>query len=680
MGLTFHSFKFSFTTTILLFINLLAIYLCKIEFDFNSKDFKYSIYFSDIDPLSSLDYEREMERPHKINMMIMKLEMTDPYKESFDNKFNYYQHQKKSKTFLNLKLAKSFYDINFCVDEIDSPNKNQIFKDLYGMKSNKKNIKLVDFSHKDFINVLKKNDFCEIDPISYNDGKRASRYNKNANAPEIENDEDLNNEINREFEKCYTKFEFLNDDSPRFNMAKSENFNLIKILNKTNLYQKENFENSQIFDDYLNIKLGLLLSNTKKFINQLIKWEDQNIIIELNFKFDNSNLNEFLGEAEENYKSSNLNKLILDNIYVYLNKMPKLELSPEIINLINSENNFAYDENSVSKNNFSNKDSYISLIQTHKHFENIFIDYKLLNKQVRFSKSFLDTKKPKLTMKSLDAHKNKTNPIIKSFSTLQRESIFHNRLSLEVDLEMRNNEIFDSNRNNKICILVYQHLTEDTFIEKNELKSHLNTLFPDSEKYFFFSEEIDQEVSSDISKQYFTSFAICSNIESFRNKYLEDNKKEKTELKSKNFELSFPIHFRYQPPLYQAYHQEVFLNLPFVDIIIQEDRFFSIEKSLMIGKIFNENYDLRKALNYKNNRKQILNSRKIFHQEIIYRIKYLNELENVFQNLAKIRHFIPAGRMEHLYYVIILTFIITLIGFFIIVFGIINNKIKEKIN
>lgn len=679
MGFTIHSFKLH-CFMIIIIINLIINNLCKNEFDFNSKDFKYSIYFSDIDPLSSLDFEKEMERPHKIERMIFKIEKTDPYKESFDNKFDYFQNQKKSKTFLNLKLSKSFYDVNFCIDEIDSSNKNQIFKDLYSIKSNKKNIKLVDFSHKEFINVLRKNDFSEIDPIAYNEGKKASRYNNNVNTQEIENYEDYNNEIKREFEKCYRKFEFLNEDSPRFNMLKSENFNLIKILNQTSLQQKENLESSHILDGFINVKFSQLLLNTKKFINQLIKWEDQNMIVELNFIFDNSNLNEFLGEAEESNQSTDLNKLKIDKVFVYFNKIPKLDLSPEIINLINSENSFAYEENLLSKNKFNINDSYVSLIQTHKHFENIFIDYKLLNKQVRFSKTFLGTKKPKLSTKSLDADKNKTNPNIKSFSTLQRESIFHNRLNIELDLESKKNEINDSNKNNRICVLVYQHLTEDIYIEKNELKSHLHSLIPENQKFYFFSDEIDQEVSSDISKQYFTSFAICSSIESFRDKYLADSKKLTSENQASKVELSYPIHFRYQPPLYQTYHQEVFLNLPSVDIIIQEDRMFSIEKNLMNSNIFNENIDLKKALNYKNNRKQILNSRKLFHQEIIYRLKYLNEFENVFQNLAKVRHFIPVGRIEHLYYVMITTFIITLIGFFIIVFGIINNKIKEKIN
>jgi hypothetical protein len=670
-------------TNILIFIiiKLITNIISKNDFEFNSKDFVYSIYFSDIDLLSSLDFEKEMDRPHKIDMMILKIEKNDPIKESFDNKFNYYQHQKKSKTFLNLKLAKNYYDINFCVDEIDSSNKNQIFKDLFSMKSNKKKIKLVDFSHKDFINILKKNDFSIIDPIAYNDEKKASRYDKNINTQDTENDEDHTNQIEREFEKCFKKFEFLNDDSPRFNIQKSENFNLIKILNQTTLLQKDNLDYNHIFDDYVNLKLGNLLSKTKMFINQMINSDDQNIMIEINFKFDNNNLNEFLGETEESIESKDLNKFNLDKIFVYFREMPKLHLTPEVINLINSENKSALDENSISKNKFNNKDHYISLIQTHKNFENIFVDYKLLNKQVKYSKSFLDTKKPKLSTKSPVAHNNKTNPMIRSFSTLQRESLFHNRLNFEVNLDLYKNEINNSNNNNKICILVYHLLTEDTYIEKNELKSHLNSLFTDHEIYYIFSNEIDQEVSSDISKQYFMSFAICSSIESFSKKYTKENPQKTPIIKnSQLLEISYPIHFRYQPPVYSTYYQEVFLNLPSVDIIIQEDQKFSLEKSLINSKFFYENIDFRKTLSYKNNRKQILNSRKLFHLEIIYRLKYLNEKEKMFQNLFKIRHFIPVGRMEHLYYVMIITFIIALIGFFIIVFGIINNKIKEKIN
>jgi len=121
------------------------------------------------------------------------------------------------------------------------------------------------------------------------------------------------------------------------------------------------------------------------------------------------------------------------------------------------------------------------------------------------------------------------------------------------------------------------------------------------------------------------------------------------------------------------------LNLPLIEVIIQEDQFFSIEKSLINNRIFEEKINLKKALNYKSNRKQIKDYRKIFTDEIRNRLTLINDYKLIFDNLTKIRHFIPAGKMEHLYLVISMTFIVTLIGFCIIVFGIINNKIKEKI-
>jgi len=671
---------------IILILNIISKFACK--YDLNSsilKDFRNSIYFSDIDPLSSLDFEREMDRPHKVDLMILKMEKMDKNemkKDGFDNKLDFFQLQKKSKTFLNVKLSKNFYDVNFCIDEIDSPNKNQIFKEMYNIKPKKKS-KLSDFSHKDIISLLEKNDFTIIDPKSYNEGKRSSRYNNNQNLKEAEvEDEEFNFEIKREFEKCYKKFEFLNKDSPRFKMKKTENFNLIKILNQT--YYKVDSESNynHILDDYLNVKLFDLLINIKNYVNDIIKWENENVIVELNFIFENRNLNDFLSdisdEVMKDKKIDNLNKLSLEKIFVYFMKMPNLELSSEIINQINSENSISAYEESFYSNTKNNKDYYISLIQTYKNFENIFIDYKFLNKQIKYTKSYLDTKKHKITTKSLELRLNKTNPMIKSFSTLQRESIFHNRVNFIIDLEKTKNEILTSNKNNKICFLIYQHLTEDTFIEKNEFKSHINKLFYEYEKFYFFSDEIDQEISSDISKQYFASFAICTSIEFFRNKFYDEKIKENSE--NNILEVSFPIHFRYQPPIYYTSHQEVFLNLPLIEITIQEDQIYSLEKSLLNNNILNENYDIKRALNYKNNRKQIKDLRKIFNEEIIQRIRLINEYKNMFNNLTKIRHFIPVGKMEHLYYVMAGTFIVTIIGFFIIVFGIINNKIKEKIN
>jgi len=656
-------------------------------FDFNSKEFKKSIYFSDIDPLSSLEFTREIEKPHKIDLMILKIERlpkNELQKDNFDNRFDYFQNERKSKTFLNLKLSKNFYDVNLCIDEIDSPNKNQIFKEIYNLKPNKK-YKLIDYSHTDIINILHKNDFTEINPKLYNDDKIAKRYNNiNYDIKNQENDEDNSNEIKREFEKCFKKFEFLNNDSPRYLMHKSENFNLMKILNQTNINIDNVFESNHILDNYLDIKLGNLITVIKNYVNDFIKWENNNVIIELNFIFENSNLNDFVNEENENASNiENFNKFVLNNIFVYFMQMPKLELTPELITLINNNNQISAYEDKLKQFNKNNidKDHYISLIRTHDRFENIFIDYKYLNKQIKFSKNFLDSKKSKINTKDLNDEKNKTNPLIKSFSTLQRESIFHNRLNFKLNLDKNEKEIINSNKNNKICLLIYQHLTEDTYIEKNEFKLHLNKIFIEYETQYFFSDEIDQEISSDISKQYFASFAICSSIEFFRNKFFEDKilyKSEKKQL-NKELEISFPIHFRYQPPIYNTYHQEVFLNLPLIEVIIQEDQFFSIEKSLINNRIFEEKINLKKALNYKSNRKQIKDYRKIFTDEIRNRLTLINDYKLIFDNLTKIRHFIPAGKMEHLYLVISMTFIVTLIGFCIIVFGIINNKIKEKI-
>ena len=600
----------------------------------NLKNFKNSIYFSDIDPLSSLDFDQEIERPHKIDLMILKLENEQESQSQPD------EETIESKTYLNLKLSKNFYDVNFCIDEIDSPNKNYLTKKLNKITKNKQ--KLTDDSYTELIQNFKKFDFAEIEPKDYNIKKNKENYSKTSNDESFSDENDLNTE----FEKCYKKFEYLNNDSPRFNFAKSENFNFIKIINQTNVKHENEIEHFHFLDDFTDIKFGDSLLKIKNYVNNIIKWVDEKILLELNFKYEKKN-----------------KRFLLSNIFVIFFKMFQLELSEVDINLINSYNGKNLNLNSANNNII--KDNYLSLIQNNQIFDNIFIDYKFLNKQIKFSKNYLNSNKNKISIKNFF----KNNTIIKSFSTLQSESIFHNKIKLIIDIKKYKDLILKTNMNNLICFIFYHHITEDNYIEKNEFRGYLDKFYPEYEKNYFFSDDIDQEISSDISKQYFVSFSLCNKKDFFKNINNE-------------IEIVYPIHFRYQPPLRYISHQETFLTLPLVDLIIQESQTFIIEK-IILENYFSINIDYKNYYvksNSKRNKNVLYDERKIFKDEITQKLNIINNYKLFLNNINLIRHFIPVGQLNHFIIVLIGTFTVTLLGFFIILYGIFNSKIKEKVN
>jgi hypothetical protein len=771
MSSKYQSNKITIKIKIIILILIKSIFtLFSSKNKFNIHNFKNSIYFSDIDPLSNLEFSSEIQRPHKIDQVIFKLTHTSQKenliqkfknnKKNFEDKIN----SIKSRSFLNIKISKKLYEVNICIDEMDALNKNQLLKYFnnqnFNQNLNLNNKKINDIYHTDLINILRKKDFTEIDPKKYNDEKIEKRYNNNNNNNniyfnkknnkgklnnndinkkdefgnlindnyfdnDIDNDNDNDNEnyednpfnfyenFEIEYEKCFRKFEFLNEDNPRYNMPKSEEFNLIKIINETLIKQNLDEEYSHIFNEFIDIELGDTILKLKKYVNDYIKWEDDNIIIEFNFDFNNINLlnlynnniinNKDLTQGDNkenssnnnNNKNENFNKFILTKIFIYFLQTPKLELETDYINKINlnyasfksfkankkseknkknSNNNNNNPINDQALNINNNRNYYISLIQTYQNFENIFIDYKILNKKIKYTKDFYGKKNPKISIKQI-SHKNKTSSLIKNFYTLQRESIFHNKLTCLIDLNIYKKEILETNSNNKICILIYFHLTEDIYIEKNELKLHLQNTHKNFEQFFFFSEEIDQEISSDISKQYFISFSFCGKKDLFNSEIFKNN------IDVYNFKIEIPVHFRYQPPLYHISHQEVFLNLPLIDLVIQESQNFNLEKVLINRGFFKmENFSLKKFDEKKEKIKFKDILRFYFSKEINERLKWLNEINLIFENLDEIRHFIPVAQMQDFYFVMFGTFISAFIGFFIVLFGVINYKIKEKID
>ena len=118
-----------------------------------------------------------------------------------------------------------------------------------------------------------------------------------------------------------------------------------------------------------------------------------------------------------------------------------------------------------------------------------------------------------------------------------------------------------------------------------------------------------------------------------------------------------------------------------MDLVIQESQNFNLEKILVNRGFFKmENFSLRKFFEEKGKVRYMEIVRFYFNEEIKERLKWVNEINLLFENLDDVRHFIPVAQMQDFYLVMLGTFIAAFVGFFVVLFGVINNKIKEKIS
>ena len=243
-------------------------------------------------------------------------------------------------------------------------------------------------------------------------------------------------------------------------------------------------------------------------------------------------------------------------------------------------------------------------------------------------------------------------------STNKKDSIFHNLMSLTFDNQTLNNFFNKTDNNNDICFLIHYILTEDVYIERNEFikrfeeiimsKGINKTLLKENIKYnLHASKVIEQELSSDLSDQAYFTFSLCTN---------------KNILDILNNTISFTIHFRYQPSLNSLSnktHQTTVMPQPFVFLLKNN---YSYENDYLDNIIYNNNM-------FNSTKK----SMEIFEDEIkAKKLNIINQVGILNDNYMELIHEIPAGQKKYFLIVTLITIITSIVGFFIILFGVIN--------
>ena len=289
-------------------------------------------------------------------------------------------------------------------------------------------------------------------------------------------------------------------------------------------------------------------------------------------------------------------------------------------------------------------------------FENVFMFHKQLNQIYKYSSNYKNSNKKKFTKK------NFPNIYMYNYKykiiTNKKTSVYHNTMEIQLNEKILNDfyEKYKTPKSNSLCYLIHEILTEDVYIEKNEFKNLVNEYMDEkgiNVKYnLYASRFIEQELSSDLSEQAYFSFYFCATYE---------------QMKKINFNIKFPIHFRYQPSLNEnsnQTHQIVMMPHPYFHILNSNENTF-------------KNYilDFYDKILYKSNiyEKNEINNRKLFSKEIKIKMNtILNEQNMLLYNYEQLKHKIPAGQMKYFWPIVFVTTITSIIGFAIICFGLIK--------
>ena len=359
-----------------------------------------------------------------------------------------------------------------------------------------------------------------------------------------------------------------------------------------------NTSNAPLLEELLNIKLNEVQNAIKESYNKIGKWNRDNSY-ELVFVCDKKK-----------------NKFLLYKIFVY----------------------FIKDET---------KSCQINLKQI--NFENVILEQgNKIYQNFNYKKFFTN-----------EEYLNNTEYKIK-ISTNKKDSIYHNMMTLNLDNQLINKYLNQSN-NNEISFIIHYILTEDVYIERNEFIKRFEemlysyginkTSIKENIKYnLYASKFIEQELSSDLSEQAYFTFYIKTN------KYILD---------LLNNTISFTVHFRYQPSLNSTSnktHQKTFMPQPFFYILNSNATY---EKDFLDGIIYNNN-----MFKGENKTKDNL---KIFEDEIkIKKRNILNQVNILNENYLDLIHEIPAGQKKYFLIVTLVTVITSVAGFCIILLGVVN--------
>ena len=359
-----------------------------------------------------------------------------------------------------------------------------------------------------------------------------------------------------------------------------------------------NTSNAPLLEELLNIKLNEVQNAIKESYNKIGKWNRDNSY-ELVFVCDKKK-----------------NKFLLHKIFIY----------------------FIKDET---------KSCQINLKQI--NFENVILEQgNKIYQNFNYKKFFTN-----------EEYLNNTEYKIK-ISTNKKDSIYHNMMTLNLDNQLINKYLNQSN-NNEISFIIHYILTEDVYIERNEFIKRFEemlysyginkTSIKENIKYnLYASKFIEQELSSDLSEQAYFTFYIKTN------KYILD---------LLNNTISFTVHFRYQPSLNSTSnktHQKTFMPQPFFYILNSNATY---DKDFLDGIIYNNN-----MFKGENKTKDNL---KIFEDEIkIKKRNILNQVNILNENYLDLIHEIPAGQKKYFLIVTLVTVITSVAGFCIILLGVVN--------
>ena len=455
----------------------------------------------------------------------------------------------------------------------------------------------------------------------------------------------------------------------------------ISYNNKISLYLNSKFYHNIIsLDtknkmDFYTLKNNFLSATTSlhsKIIDPYTIIEDENhfILERLEYIDENLNLEDKKNNLAQNYWYNLINEKPLNT-----SNAPLLE---ELLNIKLNEVQNAIKE-SYNKIGKWNRDNSYELVFVCDKKKNKFLLYKIF---VYFIKD--ETKSCQINLKQINFENvilEQGNKIYQNFnykkfftneeylnnteykikiSTNKKDSIYHNMMTLNLDNQLINKYLNQSN-NNEISFIIHYILTEDVYIERNEfikifeemLYSYgINkTSIKENIKYnLYASKFIEQELSSDLSEQAYFTFYIKTN------KYILD---------LLNNTISFTVHFRYQPSLNSTSnktHQKTFMPQPFFYILNSNATY---DKDFLDGIIYNNN-----MFKGENKTKDNL---KIFEDEIkIKKRNILNQVNILNENYLDLIHEIPAGQKKYFLIVTLVTVITSVAGFCIILLGVVN--------
>lgn len=413
-----------------------------------------------------------------------------------------------------------------------------------------------------------------------------------------------------------------------------------------------NYKNSDSFSE---------LSDKNHFCQERLEYIDKNLNLQEKNSLLDQNYFYNLVNNFENLKNNQINPPLIQN----LTDISFSEIHQEIINKVNKKFHwndswsyelfFIYDS---TKNLFSLSKVFIYfipakfvIVKLHlqpEDYEEVQMLQKDSNELVTYSKA-----SRKFSLQSLKIDEYLFTFYNKIF-TNKSTSVYHNTMEINLSYRYIKNlySKYKLSKEEKLCYLIHEVLTEDVYIEKNEFKSFISSYFEKAniEYELYASRFIEQELSSDLSQQSYFSFYFCANSH---------------QMLEINYILKFPIHFRYQPSVKKESlltHQTVVMPHPFITIYKQTKDDYNT--------IF---YD---KLLYSNPQK--------FEEEIDKKLNTIvNEVYILKENYAQLKNQIPAGQMKYFWPIAAVTSVASLVGFLIIFGGVItyifeNNQSKYQ--